>query len=160
GPAAAALRRAIPPGRFQRLSVAGRKVVVDGAHNAEGVAALVREFAGRPADVCVAAFMSDKSGGTLAAALSSAARRLILTRSFSYRSAPPLEIRGQMPPALRGGTLVMDSPMKALARAVKLAPEGGTVLVAGSLYLAGDVLAGLRGHRAFHPREMPVKADA
>ncbi|MDQ7773772.1 MAG: 2-amino-4-hydroxy-6-hydroxymethyldihydropteridine diphosphokinase [Elusimicrobiales bacterium] len=158
GPAALALRRALPPGRFQRLRVAGRNVIVDGAHNAEGVAALVREFAGRPADVCVAAFMSDKSGGTLAAALSSAARRLILTKSFSYRSAPPAEIRDSMPPALRAGTLIVDSPMKALERAVKLAPEGGTVLVAGSLYLAGDVLAGLRGHSAFHPREMPVKS--
>lgn len=156
GPAALALRRSIPPGRFQRLTVAGRKVIVDGAHNAEGVAALVREFAGRPADVCVAAFMSDKNGGTLAAALSSAARRLILTKSFSYRSAQPAEIRAHMPQALRAGTLIIDSPMRALERAVKLAPEGGTVLVAGSLYLAGDVLSGLRGHRAFHPREMPV----
>jgi folylpolyglutamate synthase/dihydropteroate synthase len=61
-----------------------------------------------------------------------------------------------MPLALRAGTLIVDSPMKALERAVKLAPEGGTVLVAGSLYLAGDVLSGLRGHSAFHPREMPV----
>lgn len=160
GPAALALRGAIPPGRFQRLSVAGRKVIVDGAHNAEGVAALVREFSSRPADVCVAAFMNDKSGGTLAAALSAASRRLILTRSFSYRSAAPEEILEHMPPGTRARVLVAQNPMKALLRAVKLAPPGGTVLVAGSLYLAGDVLAGLRGHRAFHPREMPVKAGA
>jgi len=158
GPAALALRGSIPPGRFQKLSVGGRRVVIDGAHNAEGVAALVREFAGRPADVCVAAFMSDKQGGTLSAALSSAARRLILTRSFSYRSAPPAEIRASMPEPARRGVLLMENPMKALLRAVKLAPPGGTVLVAGSLYLAGDVLSGLRGHSAFHPREMLVKS--
>ncbi len=158
GPAALALRGSLPPGRFQKLSVGGRRIVIDGAHNAEGVAALVREFAGRPADICVAAFMSDKQGGTLAAALASAARRLILTRSFSYRSAPPSEIRANMPAPARAGVLLMENPMKALLRAVKLAPPGGTVLVAGSLYLAGDVLSGLRGHSAFHPREMPVKA--
>jgi folylpolyglutamate synthase/dihydropteroate synthase len=48
--------------------------------------------------------------------------------------------------------------MRALAAALRLAPAGSTVLVAGSLYLAGDILSGLKGRRAFHPREMLVKS--
>lgn len=154
--AASALPTAIPPGRFERLIVKGRRVVVDGAHNLEGLGALLKEFTGtRP--VCVAAFMSDKDLGPLAAALASASSRLILTRSLSYRSADPAAVKKLLPPAVRRGVTVIEAPLEALRQAVKLAPKGGTVLVTGSLYLAGDILAGLKGRKAFHPREMLVK---
>ncbi len=152
--AAGALRGAVPPGRFQRLRIGGRRVIVDGAHNAEGIAALLMEFSGRRPAVCVAAFMSDKDSGALAAALAAETERLVLTRSFSYRSAPPEAVRKLLPAPFRRAAMVIENPLEAVRRAVGLAPEGGTVLVAGSLYLAGDVLAWLKGGRAFHPREM------
>lgn len=152
----AALARAIPPGRFESFKINGRRVVVDGAHNPEGVAALLKEFSGRP-PVCVAGFMGDKALRPLARALAAASSRLILTRSLSYRAAAPEEVRKLLPPALRRGVLVIEDPVKALRKAVKLAPRGGTVLVAGSLYLAGDILAGLKGRKAFHPGEMLIK---
>ncbi len=154
--AAAVLKRSIPPGRFERLSVGGRMVIVDGAHNPEGMEALLREFSGRR-PVCVAAFMADKALGPLAARLAGAVSRLILTRSLSYRSADPGTVKGLLPPDVRRGVMVIEDPMKALRQAVKLAPKGGTILVAGSLYLAGDILAGLKGRKAFHPYEMLVK---
>ncbi len=150
------LRRAIPPGRFQRLRLAGRTIVVDGAHNAEGVAALTREFAERPAAVCVTSFMSDKDAAPLVRALAALSEKLILTRSLSYRAADPEALRRHLHPERREKTLVVENPVAALQRALKLAPQSGTVLVAGSLYLAGDVLAWLSGGRAFHPPEMLV----
>jgi dihydrofolate synthase/folylpolyglutamate synthase len=101
--------------------------------------------------------MGDKALGPLAAALAAAASRLILTRSLSYRSAPPEDVKKLLSTAARRRALVIADPLKALLRAVKLAPRGGTVLVAGSLYLAGDILSGLKGRRAFHPGEMLVK---
>jgi dihydrofolate synthase/folylpolyglutamate synthase len=154
--AASALPGALPTGRFERLPLNGRSVIVDGAHNAEGVRALLKEFAGRP-PVCVAAFMGDKDLSLLAGALAGASSKLILTRSLSYRSAEPGDVKKLLPPAVRRKVQVIEEPMKALSQAVKLAPKGGTVLVAGSLYLAGDILAGLKGRKAFHPREMLVK---
>lgn len=153
-----ALRRSIPPGRFQRLRLAGRTIIVDGAHNAEGVAALTREFSERPASVCVASFMSDKDAAPLVRALAALSEKLILTRSLSYRAADPEALRRHLPPERREKTLVVENPVAALQRALKLAPHGGTVLVAGSLYLAGDVLAWFNGGRAFHPPEMLVKS--
>lgn len=155
--AAGALRRSLPPGRFARLAVDGRTVVVDGAHNAEGIAALLKEFRAAP-PLCVAAFMADKDVKGLVRALAASASKLVLTRSLSYRSADPAAVRALLPAAARGKALVVADPLKALRRALRLAPPGSVVLVTGSLYLAGDVLAGLRGGRAFHPREMPVKA--
>jgi len=149
------LPAALPPGRFQRLFIDGRRVIVDGAHNAEGVAALLKEFPEPP--VCVAAFMRDKAIAGLVSALAAASSKLILTRSLSYRSARPSDVRRLLPPAARRAAEVAENPAKALRRALRLAPPGGTVLVAGSLYLAGDILAGLGGRRAFHPREMLVK---
>lgn len=154
--AAAALPLALPPGRFERLELKGRTVIVDGAHNAEGIAALLKEFDGKPS-VCVAAFMKDKDLPSLAGALAAASPRLILTRSLSYRSADPGAVKKLLPPALRRGIILVEDPVKALMRGVKLAPQGGTVLVTGSLYLAGDVLAGLKGRKAFHPKEMLTK---
>lgn len=155
--AAKALRRALPPGRFARLLIGGRTVVVDGAHNAEGIAALLAEFRGQ-LPVCVAAFMNDKDAGALAGALAAGSSKLILTRSLSYRSAAPAAVRNLLPPSARRCSSVVENPMRALAAALRLAPAGSTVLVAGSLYLAGDILSGLKGRRAFHPREMLVKS--
>lgn len=153
--ASAALARAIPSGRFEKVMAAGRRVIIDGAHNTEGMEALLREFSGlRP--VCVAAFMKDKALAPLAAALAAASSKLILTRSFSYRSAAPGDVKKLLPAALRRSVLVEEDPMKAFRRAVRLAPKGGTVLVAGSLYLASDVLAGLKKRRVLHPKEMLV----
>ncbi len=155
-PGARGLRRALPPGRFQVFKFKGRRVIVDGAHNAEGLGALLREFSGaRP--VCVAAFMNDKDIPALAALLAASSSRLILTRSSSYRSADPAAVLKALPAPLRRSALIVPDPMKALKRALAAAPPGGDVLVAGSLYLAGDVLAGLKGLRAFHPREMLVR---
>jgi dihydrofolate synthase/folylpolyglutamate synthase len=152
----AALPAAIPPGRFEVFEIKGRRVVVDGAHNPEGLAALLKEFPGeRP--VCVAAFMGDKALGPLARKLAGAASRLILTRSHSYRSAAPEDIKKLLPPDVRRKALVIEDPLGALGRAVTLAAPGGTVLVTGSLYLAGDILSGLKGRKAFHPGEMLVK---
>ena len=153
--AASALPAAIPPGRFERLLVKGRRVIVDGAHNLEGIEALLKEFSGVP-PVCVAAFMSDKALGPLAGALAAASSKLILTRSLSYRSADPEAVKKLLPPAVRRGVKVIEDPLKALKQALELAPKGGTVLVAGSLYLAGDILSGLKGKKAFHPSEMLV----
>lgn len=155
--AAGALRRSLPPGRFARLAAGGRTVVVDGAHNAEGIAALLAEFHAAP-PVCVAAFMADKDIKGLVRALAVSASKLVLTRSLSYRSADPAAVRALLPAPARGKALVVGDPLKALRLALRLAPKGAAVLVTGSLYLAGDVLAGLRGGRAFHPREMPVKS--
>ncbi|MGD9643880.1 MAG: 2-amino-4-hydroxy-6-hydroxymethyldihydropteridine diphosphokinase [Elusimicrobiales bacterium] len=157
GKAIASLRRALPPGRFQRLVVSGRNVVVDGAHNAEGLAALLAEFGGKK-PVCVAAFMNDKDAAALATALAAASSRLILTRSLSYRSADPYDVLGLLPAAAGASSSVVAAPRAALRAALRAAPRGGTVLVTGSLYLAGDILAGLAGRRAFHPREMLVKS--
>ncbi|MCK5357762.1 MAG: hypothetical protein KAJ48_05145, partial [Elusimicrobiales bacterium] len=153
--AAKVLRRALPPGRFERFKLDGRIIVVDGAHNSEEIKALLKEFTGKP-PVCVAAFMSDKALAFLAAKLAEAASKLILTSSLSYRSANPETVKKLLSPKMRRKVEVENSPMKALSAAIACAPEGGIVLVTGSLYLAGDILAGLKGLKAFHPREMLV----
>jgi dihydrofolate synthase/folylpolyglutamate synthase len=153
--AAAAAAKAVPPGRFEPVRAGGRRVIVDGAHNPEGVAALLREFRGAP-PVCVASFMADKDIPRLASALAAASSRLVLTRSLSYRAAPPEQVAKSLTPEQRHRTVIEADPRKALELALRLAPAAGSVLVAGSLYLAGDALAALEGRRAFHPREMLI----
>jgi dihydrofolate synthase/folylpolyglutamate synthase len=86
--AASALPAAIPPGRLERLSLKGRRLIVDGAHNREGIEALLKEIAGT-SPVCVAAFMSDKDIAPLAGALVAASSGLILTVPFPTGQRTP-----------------------------------------------------------------------
>jgi dihydrofolate synthase/folylpolyglutamate synthase len=156
--AAAALPAAIPPARFERLRLNGRRFILDGAHNPEGADALLAELARRGLKpYFVVSLMEDKDLRLLVGKFSAAAAGLIFTRSSSYRAAPPSELKRLLPASFRGRAAVIAAPAKALAAALRRAPADAEVVVAGSLYLAGDVKALLAGRKAFHPKEMLVK---
>ncbi|OGR44311.1 MAG: 2-amino-4-hydroxy-6-hydroxymethyldihydropteridine diphosphokinase [Elusimicrobia bacterium GWA2_61_42] len=156
--AAAALPAAIPPGRFERLRYRGRQFVLDGAHNPEGVDALLEELGRRgKKPFFVISLMDDKALRLLVSKFSAAAGGILFTRSTSYRAAPPEKLKKLLPASFSGRAEVIADPAKALARALKLAPASSEVVVAGSLYLAGDIKALLKGRKAFHPKEMLVK---
>jgi|GEM_PF-38803 len=156
--AAAALPAALPPGRFERLRFGGRRFVLDGAHNPEGVDALLAELAGRGRKpFFVVSLMEDKALRLLVKKFSAPAAGIIFTRSGSYRAADPAKLKKFLPPSFTGRAEIVPDPGKALAAALLRAPGDAEVVVAGSLYLAGDIKAFLKGRKARHPEEMPVK---
>ncbi len=143
GTIASGLETARWPGRLElRTAGAGREVLLDGAHNPAGAAVLanyLREFqpAGLP---LVFGIMRDKQvAGTLAPLLPFAAP-LVLTRARTERSLP----LGDLEHAARALGLAdvrcAADAEAALALAWTFARR---VLVAGSLFLVGDVLASL-----------------
>lgn len=128
-------RRTVWPGRLEVLPWRGGRVVLDGAHNPDGAAALVaalRELGVERLPVVFGA-AADKDVAGLAAALSPLASRVILARAvLSPRSAAPEALAALFP----GVPLdLADSPAAALDR---LSP-GGLAVVCGSLYLIGEV---------------------
>ena len=145
------------PGRLQL--VPGRPpVLLDGAHNPQGAMALAAELAvergaGRPRPVLVFAAMKDKDVAGLISPLLPHVVRVVATRPGVDRAEDPevlaATIRGAGTPAETA-----SGPAEALARARELAGSDGFVLVAGSLYLVGSVLALLDGRDAPGPVAM------
>lgn len=132
------------PGRLQWI--AGHPpLLLDGAHNPAGARALasslVDEAAGRRA-VLLFASMRRKPFAQVAGPLAEFADAVVVTRPSVERAAEPEEVASSLAPLFPRLEVVADT-RAALARARALAAPSGFVLVAGSLYLVGEVLGSL-----------------
>jgi dihydrofolate synthase/folylpolyglutamate synthase len=141
------------PGRLELIEADGRDVLIDGAHNPAGAAALAQALddlapflaPGRP--TLVVAIMADKDVDGVLEALAGAAMlaraRVICTAPSGDRALPPdqLAARWQAAADRRGITArraeVAADPAAAVEMA--LAAGNGPLVVAGSLYLVGAV---------------------
>ncbi len=128
---AAGARSAPPPARFERFVVDGVQVVLDGAHDPAAARRLALDLP--TGTVLVFGALARKQGGATLAALAPHVARVVLT------SADALEAPGAWPADAR-----LADPEQALRTALAWAGEGGTVAIAGSLYLAGRVRHVLR----------------
>ncbi len=128
------------PGRLQRLERAGaRPLLLDGAHNPPGSSALAEHLdatglSGR-LDLLFGG-MSDKDLPGVFAPLAARARRIVLVAPESPRAERPEALRVRLG---RPDLETADSVAEGLARLEKVSGDG-PVLVAGSLYLVGEVL--------------------
>ncbi len=131
------------PCRFEVFSHAGMSIVIDGAHTVESAAACAATFqAVFPGRKAVLVFGSglDKNIKDMAAVLAPVVSSVILTRSANARAwvPDPAGAEGLFP----GVPVVVEAdPGKALDAAIRLAGKDGTVLVAGSIFLAAEVRA-------------------
>ncbi|MDP9260022.1 MAG: dihydrofolate synthase, partial [Actinomycetota bacterium] len=117
-------------------------ILLDGAHNAEGVQALVRELGGvlggRRPRVGVVALQDDKPIELILGALAPALDMLIATTSGHVghaRALPAEDLASAARTAGFGDVVSEPDPGSALARARERAGAGGAVVVTGSLYL-------------------------
>ena len=133
------------PGRFEVVADGdGRgELVLDGAHNAAGVAALVEslpEFlAGRPL-VAVVAVLDDKDAAAMLDGLLKLCAGVVFTSSANPRAIAPATLAalaGDLPAHV--GVGVQEDPRRALAAARELAGPDGVVLATGSIYLVADL---------------------
>jgi dihydrofolate synthase/folylpolyglutamate synthase len=145
--AEAALAAAVPPGRLE-LIAGTPAILLDGAHNAEGVHALVLELDGvlgaRRPRVGVVAVQEDKPLAAMLGALAPALDALVATTSghAGHARALPAEALAEAARAAGlGDVVVAPDPHAALALARARAGAGGAVVVTGSLYLLERVRA-------------------
>ncbi len=130
-----------------RLEIVSREplIMLDGAHNIEGAGALreyLDEFTGS-VSVLVFAVMKEKKIKEISDILFPKADRVILTRFQFYRAASPEEILLE---TVRHKHKIMcePDPVQALRSAVRSAGRNGSILIAGSLYIVGEMKKALR----------------
>lgn len=131
------------PGRMQVVDE-DPLTVLDGAHNPDGVAALVESLpeliAGRERLVLAVSVLDDKDVGAMLANLTPIADALVLTATHNPRALPPPTLQSQACQLGARRTEVVPEPHAALERARELAGARGLVLATGSIYLVADLL--------------------
>jgi dihydrofolate synthase / folylpolyglutamate synthase len=150
--------QAVWPGRLEAIEARGTRWLLDGAHNPAGATALVEALArlGASPGAAVLGVTRDRLDGELLPLLAGLAPRLVATgASRSPRAAAAAAVAER----LRAGgadqerVATAGTPALALDLAGRWAGAGAnaatppTVVVAGSLYLVGEVRALLLGDR-------------
>jgi len=132
------------PGRCERV---GDDLLFDGAHNADGAAALAAAIAaiapGRRV-VLLVSIVDDKDPEAMLAALAPAAAAIVATRSNNPRSIPPVALAATAA-RFAGDVTAEDDPVTALEEARRRAGPGGLVVVCGSMFLVGMLRARVLG---------------
>lgn len=140
---AAGIARARWPGRLEEVG----GVLLDGAHNPDGAAALAGSlealYPGRAVEL-VFGVLADKDHRGILAALAPRVRRLHLVAPDSPRARPPASYR-DVAASLAPAVDEHGSCAEAIACARAAAGAGGLVAVAGSLYLVGEARGLLGG---------------
>jgi dihydrofolate synthase/folylpolyglutamate synthase len=151
---AAALRQVSWPARWQRCEVGGRVVVVDSAHNEEGAAVLAQNLAALVAEtgcrpVVVVGVLGASRARPLLAAIAAQAAEIWLVVPSQRRACSYDELEALIPAAFRGrvrrARVVEIFP--SADRCLPEFPVAIPVVVTGSIYLAGEVLAQLEPNR-------------
>lgn len=128
------------PGRLETVSVEPL-IVIDGAHNPEGMeaaAASVEAYGDRDWIVIFGA-MSDKDLPAMVVALGRFAGTIITTAVDHERAADPAVLTGLVRDLIECPVETTANTGEALDLARRLLTEDGAILALGSLYLAGEV---------------------
>jgi dihydrofolate synthase/folylpolyglutamate synthase len=131
------------PGRLETLLTERGEVILDAAHNPDGAAALATALARQarePARVAlVFGAMADKDAEAMLALLAAHATHRFYVSPEGRRAADPARLAVHLP------GVVLASVSEALEQARTAVGPGGSVLVAGSIFLVGAARAHLLG---------------
>jgi dihydrofolate synthase / folylpolyglutamate synthase len=140
---AAGLAHTVWPGR---LEWGAPDVLLDCAHNADGAAALAAALPAARPRALVASVLRGKDAAGIMSALGPRFDLVVATRARSERALDPEELAAAVPRGAAPIEIVAD-PERALARARAFLASrgGGPVVVAGSIFLVGELRAHLLG---------------
>jgi dihydrofolate synthase/folylpolyglutamate synthase len=122
-------------GRLERIEYNGKQIWIDGGHNAHAIAAIVPFIEAHvpPPRLLVFGIMSDKNIAEVTSALFPLFEAIIATEPYPPRS----ELASRLV-ALAGRAVAEPDPRLAIERA--LASDYSSIVIAGSLYLAGAAI--------------------
>lgn len=137
-------------------------VVVDGAHNLQGIEGLATTLEDEFPDTkwqIVAGMRGRRAPAEILAPLGSLAAHLWATAPDDPGAIDPEQIATTAGPVLGCGATVVGGVPEAVAAAVAAAGSDGSVVVTGSLYVAGEARAELVGTE-FRPSGVHVRFEA
>jgi len=149
-----AAARTLIPGRFEIVeevgagrgeAAEGSTVVLDGAHNPAGTAALAESLPpflarrGAQQVTLVISVLDDKQAAAMLQDLLPFCAAVVATRTSNPRALPAATLASLTTQLDGPPAHVVRDPHAALATAKRLAGPGGTVLATGSLYLLADL---------------------
>jgi dihydrofolate synthase/folylpolyglutamate synthase len=141
---AAAAAEVRVPGRLQQIDE-GPVTVLDGAHNPDGMRALVQSLDEivQPYDRVIAtvSILDDKDAAAMLQALLPMCDGIVFTNSTSPRALPPPTLQSLAAQLNGPPAEVVRDAGPAVDRARMLAGPNGLVIATGSLYLVADLLA-------------------
>ena len=136
------------PGRWQELKLAdGRRLIIDGSHNEEGVRAIEPLLGALPSPTVVLGALSVDRGRSLLRVASRHAARLVLVRPDNERALAAAELAALLPEDFKG-EVRLATVAETFPQAGICVVDGEVIVVLGSLYLVGEVLARFHGHHA------------
>jgi dihydrofolate synthase/folylpolyglutamate synthase len=146
------------PGRMEYFEVDGKegggrkfRYLLDGAHNPDGVKNLANTLEKKFPRRRLIALWGSMVDKDLAATLSTIAPLVdafVFTRPAGERAAGPEQLQGFLPQSWKGKTICSADIVSALGQAQEEAAEEDLIVVAGSLYLLGEVRKHLLGELA------------
>ncbi len=158
--ARAALRTVEWAGRWQSHRLAdGRRLIVDGSHNEEGARVVEPLLASLTAPTVIVGALGSERARPLLEVAARHAATLVLVRPDNERACSVEELAALVPAGFRG-EVRRDTVAELFPSPATCAAAGETLVVLGSLYLVGEVLARLRGQGlpdAWQDRLPPVR---
>jgi dihydrofolate synthase/folylpolyglutamate synthase len=143
------------PGRLEVMGH-GPLVIIDGAHNPLGAevitATLAEDFEVVGRRILVVGMLEGRDLTAMLEALDIGSFDLVVATSPVWARAVPAEVVGEAAAGLGATVDVIDDVTEAVDHALLAAGEDGLVLIAGSLYVAGEA----RSHFAARLRRSPA----
>jgi len=141
-------------GRWQRLQVNGRTLILDATHNEEGACALEENLAklakdGKPCPWVVTGTLGEERAGPLMAVVAKWARGISLLQPKQPRACSYDMLENALPSGFTGE--VRRSSVEELfpeEGGLTLGEPGDVVVATGSIYLVGEILARIQRRRA------------
>jgi dihydrofolate synthase/folylpolyglutamate synthase len=127
-------------------------VVLDGAHNPGGIAALAEtlpEFVGGRRLVACLGVLDDKDATSMLRTLLPLCDAVVVTRAHIPRALPPATLASLIDQlGFAGDVEIVGESHAALERARTLAGPGGVALATGSIHLIADLLSPIGAARS------------
>ena len=151
---ARALMKVRWPGRWQRMNLGGRSLILDASHNPEGAEALEKNLAAlvaetKQAPVVVTGVLGVARARPLLETISRHAKEIYLVIPQQARACTFEELEALLPKTF-SGVVRRATVAELFPGADKPCGAGGpgdTVVVTGSIYLLGEILARIEPHR-------------